>query len=103
MLSSSSSTSSLTSGRFQINIDGTWRDYGVDEDRILKKYHSRGEEKVVIHLRGRGYAFNFRLMQERNLKSGKVRSIRPPVPSQQEGPEGGQQQVGETPAALVSP
>jgi len=74
----SKSSSVQPNSRFQINIDGIWRDYGADEDRILKRSYAAGEDKLVIRLRGHRYAFNFRVMHETNLQSGRVRPIRTP-------------------------
>jgi len=79
------STFPPATGRFQINIDGRWRDYGADEDSILKKYYFAGDEKLVIHLRGRGYEFNFRQMEETSLATGRVRTIRPPPAQRGQG------------------
>jgi len=64
--------------RFQINIGGAWKDYAADEDKILKMLAAKGRNPARITLRGQKYEFDFEAFEQRNLESGKVRSIRLP-------------------------
>lgn len=65
-------------GRFQIYIEDQWKDYAADEDRILKRhYKDHGQFRMM--LRGQNYEFDFAAMEQRNLDTGKVRKIRPPL------------------------
>lgn len=65
-------------GRFQIYIGDEWKDYAADEDRILKR-HYKDQGRFRMMLRGQNYEFDFAAMEQRNLDTGKVRKIRPPL------------------------
>jgi len=64
--------------KFQIMLDGHWQDYEDQEDRILKRAYLVGQPNVRFSLRGQSYEYNFRKMCQKNLKTNKVRQIRPP-------------------------
>merc|ERR1712232_1315720 len=65
--------------KWQIRLDGQWKDYEGQEDRILKRAYLVGQPNVRFHLRGQDYEYNFRKMRQRNLKTNKDREIRPPL------------------------
>mmetsp|Transcript_73375 Transcript_73375/g.215179 ORF Transcript_73375/g.215179 Transcript_73375/m.215179 type:complete len:420 (+) Transcript_73375:62-1321(+) len=64
--------------RFQIRIGGQWKDYGHDEDRILKMLFKQGRKAATITLRGQEYEYDFVALKQRNLFTGRVREIRLP-------------------------
>lgn len=64
--------------KFQVKLGGEWKDYGGDEDKILKRAYLAGFPNAKYKLRGQQYAIDFKEMTQKNLGSGKGRSIRPP-------------------------
>jgi len=65
--------------RWQIWLDGGWKDYEDPEDGILKRAYMMGHENARFHLREQDYEYNFKSMKQRNTKSQKQREIRPPL------------------------
>jgi hypothetical protein len=65
--------------KFQAYLAGEWKDYERQEDTILKKAYLIGHPHCKFQLRGQRYEYNFRTMKQKNLGTGKERSIRPPL------------------------
>lgn len=66
-------------GHFQIELQGQWKDYEDEEDRILKRGFMSGFPNAKFHLRGQNYEYNFKSMKQINTGTGKERKIRPPM------------------------
>jgi hypothetical protein len=64
--------------KFQVQLSGEWKDYHEGEDKILKRAYLAGFPNAKYTLRGQQYAVDFKKMEQKNLKSGKSRVIRPP-------------------------
>lgn len=64
--------------KWQIKLDGHWKDYDPQEDAILKRAYLVGQPNARFHLRGNDYEYSFKRMIQINKKSGKERHIRPP-------------------------
>lgn len=64
--------------RFQVLINGSWKDYAVDEDRVLTWLFRSGQNTVRVTLRGQLFEYDFVGLQQRNLETGYVRQIRLP-------------------------
>jgi len=64
--------------KWQIMLDGRFKDYGHEEDMILKRAYLTGQKNAKFHLRGQNYEYNFQKMIQKNKGTNKVRSIRPP-------------------------
>jgi len=64
--------------KWQIKLEGHWQDYDQQEDRILKRAWLVGQKNVSYQLRGQRYEYNFEKMLQKNVKTQKERSIRPP-------------------------
>jgi len=64
--------------KFQIMLSGDYKDYGEEEDNILKQAYLVGQLNARFHLRGQDYEYDFKNMSQKNLGSGKARKIRPP-------------------------
>ena len=67
-----------TASKFQIMLREKWEDYGAEEDAILKRAYLVGHANARYRLRGQDYEYSFRGMTQRNLATGKQRTIRPP-------------------------
>lgn len=65
-------------GKFQIKLEGQWKDYDKDEHEILKRAYLVGQPNCKFQLRGQRYEYNFKIMKQKNLDTNKVRDIRPP-------------------------
>lgn len=65
-------------GHFQVQLSGRWADYQGNEDRILKRAYLAGFPNARYTLRGQTYEVDFKGMTQKNQKTGKGRSIRPP-------------------------
>jgi len=65
--------------KWQITLDGKFRDYGSQEDSILKRAYMIGHQHAKFQLRGQSYEYNFKKMIQKNKDSGKERQVRPPV------------------------
>jgi len=63
---------------FQVKLGGDWKDYGPEEDKILKRAYMSGFPNAKFELRGQRYEYNFKSGVQKNLNSGKIREIRPP-------------------------
>lgn len=64
--------------RFQISLGGKWKDYGKDEDAVMKKAYMTGLKKCKFQLRGQHYEYDFKKMVQINKDTRKERKIRPP-------------------------
>jgi len=64
--------------KWQIMLSGNWKDYGEEEDRILKRAYLVGHHNAKFHLRGQDYEYSFTNMVQKNLGTDKERKIRPP-------------------------
>jgi len=64
--------------QWQIWLDGKWKDYEAQEDKILKRAYLTGQPNAKFELRGQKYEYNFKRMLQINRKTDKQRSIRPP-------------------------
>uniref|UniRef100_A0A7S2JQN5 WWE domain-containing protein n=1 Tax=Zooxanthella nutricula TaxID=1333877 RepID=A0A7S2JQN5_9DINO len=69
----------LTAGKFQVKLEGTFQDYGAEEDAILKRAYLVGQPNARFHLRGQDYEYSFKTMAQQNLGTRRTRQIRPPV------------------------
>lgn len=65
-------------GKFQIMLQGNWKDYDDHEDMVLKRAFLVGQPNARFKLRGQEYEYSFTDMRQRNLGTGKERKIRPP-------------------------
>jgi hypothetical protein len=65
--------------KFQVQLNGEWKDYGNQEDKILKRAFMAGFPCAKFQLRGQNYTYDFRRMVQINRDSGKERSIRKPL------------------------
>jgi len=63
---------------WQIKLDGNFKDYGKEEDAILKRAYMTGQKNAKFHLRGQSYEYNFKKMIQKNNDTKKERQIRPP-------------------------
>lgn len=63
---------------FQIKLKGQWTDYYAEENAILTRAYLSGNKKVNYTLRGNSYEYDFSQMKQKNISTGKERSIRPP-------------------------
>jgi hypothetical protein len=64
--------------KWQIQLEGRWKDYEDQENAILKRAYMVGQQNVKFSLRGQHYEYNFRRMAQKNLQTGKERRIRAP-------------------------
>jgi len=64
--------------KFQIKLDGHWKDYGDEEDRVLKRAYMVGNSEVKYCLRDQHYKYDFRNWKQVNESTGKTRDIRRP-------------------------
>jgi len=64
--------------KFQVKLGGEWKDYGNNEDKILKRAYMAGFPTAKFCLRGQSYTYDFLKMKQINSDSGKERSIRQP-------------------------
>lgn len=65
--------------KWQIQLDGNWKDYEGQEDMILKRAYMTGQKNAKFALRGQNYEYNFKKMIQKNKDTKKERQIRPPV------------------------
>jgi len=63
---------------FQVMLGGSWDNYTVEEDQILKRAFMSGFKNARFTLRGQHYEYNLDRMKQKNVDSGKERDIRPP-------------------------
>jgi hypothetical protein len=64
--------------KFQVKLGGEWKDYGVNEDKILKRAYMAGFPTATFRLRGQNYTYDFVKMRQINSDSGKERCTRQP-------------------------
>jgi len=64
--------------KFQVELSGKWEDYGPEEDGILKRAFLIGQNNAKFHLRGQNYEYSFKAKTQKNVGTGKERTIRPP-------------------------
>ena len=55
-----------------------YQDYGGNEDKILKRAYLAGFPHAKYKLRGQQYEVDFSGMNQKNMRTGKAREIRPP-------------------------
>lgn len=65
-------------GKFQVMLNGKWKDYGPEEDSILKRAYLVGHSKVTFNFRGQDYEYSFKDSLQKNLRKEKERKIRVP-------------------------
>lgn len=63
---------------FQIRLSGAWENFTAKEDQLLKEVFSAGYPKLWATVRCDLYEFDFVTMEQKNTRTRKVRSIRPP-------------------------
>jgi hypothetical protein len=64
--------------KFQVKLDGKWKDYDPEEDKILKRAYMIGNQSVEYSFRKTHYRYDFKKMQQTNVDTGKSRGIRRP-------------------------
>lgn len=64
--------------KWQVQLAGDFKDYGDQEDMILKRAFLVGQPHAKFSLRGQDYLYDFRKMLQKNEHTGKSRSIRQP-------------------------
>merc|ERR1740121_2066052 len=64
--------------KFQVELSGEWKDYGDEEDGILKRAFLVGQPNAKFQLRGQKYEYSFGKRVQKNQGTGKERKIRPP-------------------------
>jgi len=64
--------------KFQIKLDGQWKDYGDEEDKVLKRAYMVGNSEVKYCLRDQYYKYDFQNWKQINESTGKTRDIRRP-------------------------
>jgi hypothetical protein len=79
--------------KFQVKLDGKWKDYDSEEDKILKRAYMIGNPSVEYSFRKTHYRYDFKKMQQTNVDTGKSREIRrpygfPPPPKESILPSG---------------
>lgn len=67
-----------TTSKFQVLLAGHFKDYGNEEDCILKRAYLVGQPFARFQLRGQDYLYDFRKMKQKNEGTGKERNIRAP-------------------------
>lgn len=69
---------SAQDNKFQVKIDGAWRDYSSQEDGILKRAFKAGLPHAAFKVRGNEYLYDFKKMTQINKSTGKSFEIRAP-------------------------
>jgi hypothetical protein len=64
--------------KFQVKLAGDFKNYNLEEDKILKRAFMAGFPHAKFTLRGQNYTYDFRRMVQVNRDSGKERQIRQP-------------------------
>lgn len=64
--------------KFQVNLSEKWTDFGVEEDRLLKRAYLIGHDSARCRIRGQSYIYSFREMTQTNSNSGRTRQLRRP-------------------------
>ena len=65
-------------GNFQVKLSGDWKDFKGNDDKILKRAYLSGFPNAKYTLRGQKYEADFKNMNQKNLRTGKVRDVRSP-------------------------
>mmetsp|Transcript_57006 Transcript_57006/g.106935 ORF Transcript_57006/g.106935 Transcript_57006/m.106935 type:complete len:251 (+) Transcript_57006:98-850(+) len=68
----------MPADHFQVKLGGNWKDYSGNEDKIIKRAYLAGFPHAKYKLRGQQYEVDFKSMNQKNMRSGKSREIRPP-------------------------
>ena len=78
--------------KFQVKLEGVFRDYETQEDKVVKRAFMTGFKHADFQFRGQKYKYDFSNMTQTNLGTGKSRDIRPPhgwkAPTKQLVPKG---------------
>jgi hypothetical protein len=61
---------------FQLKLQHSWVDFEPEEAAILLQAYNAGRESVEFEVRGQAYVADFKSMEQRNVKSGRLRTIR---------------------------
>jgi hypothetical protein len=64
--------------KFQVMLEGNFKDYGASEDALLKRAYMLGNTEVAYDFRGQHYKYNFKDGTQYNKKTNKSRQIRKP-------------------------
>lgn len=65
--------------RFQVKLEGQWKNYGDQENGVLTRAYMSGRQHAKFRIRGgQQYTYDFTKMQQVNEDSGRCRDIRPP-------------------------
>eukprot|EP00929_Paragymnodinium_shiwhaense_P008487 TRINITY_DN112446_c0_g1_i1.p1 TRINITY_DN112446_c0_g1~~TRINITY_DN112446_c0_g1_i1.p1 ORF type:complete len:488 (-),score=84.15 TRINITY_DN112446_c0_g1_i1:472-1830(-) len=62
---------------WEVQLDGYWKPVGSEEEQFLNQLDAKGEKQGSLSLRGQEYRFDISAGTQTNVKSGKVRQIRP--------------------------
>jgi len=68
----------MPAANFQVRLSGQWKDNKGNEDKILKRAFLAGFPNAKYRLRGQQYQADFKNMSQKNVRTGRVREIRPP-------------------------
>mmetsp|Transcript_140483 Transcript_140483/g.244615 ORF Transcript_140483/g.244615 Transcript_140483/m.244615 type:complete len:222 (+) Transcript_140483:71-736(+) len=63
---------------FQVRLGGVWKDFEYEDSKVLKTALKAGHMICWYSCHGKFYEYDFKRMQQRNVKTGNVRQIRPP-------------------------
>jgi len=86
---------------FQVKLNGTWKNYDVEQDSILKCAFLAGEPTAIYSLREHRYECDFKKMVQKNVQTGTMREIRPP--HKWKPPKGPVSKPGPTTCVTVPP
>jgi len=68
----------IMKGKFQIMLQGEFKDYRDEENNVLKRAYLVGQPNCFFSLRGQDYEYNFDDMKQKNKGTGKERKFRAP-------------------------
>lgn len=71
-----------SSQAWEIQLAGSWKPLGAEEIAFLEGIKARGQSSGNTTLRGQAYSFDLAKMTQKNVDTGKERSIRCPVPEE---------------------
>eukprot|EP00418_Pyrodinium_bahamense_P057521 CAMPEP_0179185186 /NCGR_PEP_ID=MMETSP0796-20121207/91826_1 /TAXON_ID=73915 /ORGANISM="Pyrodinium bahamense, Strain pbaha01" /LENGTH=222 /DNA_ID=CAMNT_0020889141 /DNA_START=80 /DNA_END=749 /DNA_ORIENTATION=+ len=90
--------------KFQLMLDGEWKDYTAREQELLKQAFMDDKAGVAFHSRGQDYYCDLKEMVQRNASTGRERQIRavcgdgePKQQQQQRLPDSGRRPCGGRP------
>mmetsp|Transcript_33249 Transcript_33249/g.62097 ORF Transcript_33249/g.62097 Transcript_33249/m.62097 type:complete len:214 (-) Transcript_33249:150-791(-) len=63
---------------FQVRLGGVWKDFEYEDSKVLKTALKAGHMICWYSCHGKFYEYDFKRMQQRSVKTGNVRQIRPP-------------------------